>query len=206
MKNYILPTIGMLALVGTSASAASLNISGDINTSNGGTGSAFAGGLEYVFDGGNTGTLSITLTNTTSASIGGFLTGFVFNIDSADAGASATLFSTTDADFLDTGAESASPFGMFDAGAAIGANWTGGGNPAGGIAVGITESFQFTITASDAGSLDSMSFVGLDGSDFAVRFRGLNGGGSDKLLTTIPTPGTGALALLGLGVASRRRR
>lgn len=206
MKSMIIPAIGLLALVGTSASAASLNISGDINTSNGGTGSAFSGGMEYVFNSGNTGTLTVSLTNTTSLSIGGYLTGFVFNIDSSDNAASASLFSATNANFLDTGSENAAPFGSFDAGAALGANWSGGGNPSAGIAIGATESFEFTITASDASSLSSMSFVGLNGTDFAVRFRGLDNGGSDKLLATIPTPGTGALALLGLGVATRRRR
>lgn len=162
--------------------------------------------MDYVFNSGNEGVLTISMTNDTSSSIGGFLTGFVFNIDSADISASAILSSTTDADFLNTGVESASPFGMFDAGSALGANWTGGGTPSAGMATNTLETFVFSINASDAGSLDSSSFFGGDGSGFAVRFRGLNDGGSDKVLATIPTPGTASLAVLGLAVATRRRR
>jgi uncharacterized protein (TIGR03382 family) len=205
MKSTI-SALSVLTLMAASASAATLDISGDITTSNGGTGVAFEGGIDYVFDGGTSGTLTVSLTNMTSNSIGGYLTGFVFNINSTDGSASASLTSTTDSDFLDTGSENAAPFGMFDAGAAIGANWSGGGNPSNGIAIGVTETFVFSVSASDAGTLDAMSFVGLAGDDFAVRFRGLNNGGSDKLTTTVPAPGTGALALLGLGLASRRRR
>jgi uncharacterized protein (TIGR03382 family) len=202
----MMTSVCVLALAAASASAATLNISGDITTSNGGTGVSFEGGLDYVFDGGTSGTLTVSLTNTTANTIGGYLTGFVFNIGSVDGSATASLASTTDADFLDTGVESASPYGMFDAGAALNANWNGGGSPSNGIAMGVTEIFVFSVSASDANALDSMSFVGLAGNDFAVRFRGLDNGGSDKLTTTVPAPGTGALALLGLGLASRRRR
>ena len=95
------------------------------------------------------------------------------------------------------------PFGQFDAGAALGANWSGGGSPLFGLAVGESGLFEFTITATDADLLSTANFYGA-GDEFAVRFRGLDNGGSDKLVT--PAPGTGALALLGLGLATRRRR
>lgn len=204
--NVIHVAIGTAAIVCASASANSLTILGDMNSSNASTGSAFSATLDYVFNSGNNGALTISMSNNTSSSIGGFLTGFVFNIDSTDVNASAILSSSTDADFLDTGIESASPFGMFDAGAALGANWTGGGTPSAGMAVGAFESFVFSITADDASLLSSSSFFGGDGSGFAVRFRGLNDGGSDKVLATIPAPGTASLALLGLAAATRRRR
>ena len=198
--------LGALALTCATASASSLNIAGDISSSNGGTGSAFSATLDYVFGSGSTGSLTIVMTNDSSASVGGFLTGFVFNIDSMDSGASATLSTGTDTDFLNTGNENASPFGTFDAGAALGANWSGGGSPSAGMGVGATETFVFTINASDASSLSSSHFHGGDGSGFAVRFRGLNNGGSDKVLATVPTPGTSSIALLGLALTTRRRR
>ncbi len=189
--------------VSASASAELMSISGDVNSSIEGTGVSFDGMLDYSFDSGSIGTLSITLNNSSNASLGGYLTGFVFNILSSDALANATLMSTSNVSFLDTGEELASPFGMFAAGAALGANWLGGGTPSFGLGVGQSGTFEFQIQASDASLLSAESFVG-NGSDFAVRFRGLNDGGSDKLLA--PSPGTGAIALLGLGLASRRRR
>ena len=194
-----------IALTAAAASAGSLNIAGGMSESIGNTGACFEGGIEYIFNGGTEGTLTISLTNMTDLSVGGYLTGFVFNIESIDAGASASLLSTTDADFLDTGAENAAPFGMFTAGAALGANWEGGGNPSNGIGMGVTETFVFTVSAIDASSLDAISFIGDSGDNFAVRFRGLLNGDSDKV-SAVPAPGTGALALLGLGIATRRRR
>ena len=118
----------LLAMVGT-AQGAMVNIMGDTNTSIENTGASFTGTLNYSFVSGTSGTLVVTLNNTSASSVGGYLTGFVFNIASADSGASATLSSATNTNFLDTGTESASPFGTFDAGAALGANWTGGGSP-----------------------------------------------------------------------------
>jgi hypothetical protein len=199
---YPLVTCALAALA-TAASADTLSIMADSSTSAEHTGSMFSGSLEYIFDAGNTGTLLVSLNNDTTADIGGFLTGFVFNIDSQDANASASLTFGTNINFLDTGEEIASPFGMFDAGAALGANWEGGGEPSFGMSIGSSDMFEFMVTASDASLLSASSFVG-DGSEFAVRFRGLNDGGSDKILT--PAPGTGALVFCGLAYAGRRRR
>lgn len=194
---------GAVGLTASNAHADLMSISGDATTSIEGTGVSFGGMLDYSFDSGSTGTLSITISNTSNASLGGYLTGFVFNIASSDTLASATLSSASNVSFLNTGTENAAPFGIFDAGAALGANWTGGGTPSFGLGIGQSGTFEFLINAFDANLLTSQSFVG-DGSDFAVRFRGLDNGGSDKLLA--PAPGTSAIALLGLGLATRRRR
>jgi hypothetical protein len=204
MKSRTIFAVTAVGLIAATASADLASISGDASTSIGNTGVAFDAMLDYTFNGGSSGTLTIDISNTTTeGSVGGYLTGFVFNILSSDALASASLLSGSHASFLDTGIENAAPFGVFDAGAALGANWQGGGNPSFGLGVGDAGSFEFAITASDADALSAMSFVGTGG-DFAVRFRGLDDGGSDKLLA--PAPGTGAMALLGLGFASRRRR
>lgn len=204
MKSMTTCALATIGLIAASASADFASISGDASTSIGNTGVAFDAMLDYTFNGGSSGTLTIDISNSTvEGSVGGYLTGFVFNILSSDAFASASLVSGTNPSFLDTGIENAEPFGMFDAGAALGANWQGGGNPSFGLGVGQMGSFAFAITASDADLLSAMSFVG-SGEDFAVRFRGLNDGGSDKLLA--PAPGTSAIALLGLGMMTRRRR
>lgn len=207
-----------IALIAGSASADTVAIFGDASSSIENTGAKFTGSVGYDFVSGNTGTLTVSLTNTTPESVGGFLTGFAFDIASIDASASATLFSATNTNFLNTGEEDASPFGTFDAGAALRANWSGGGNPNFGIPAilgveaGTTETFIFTVSASDASTLSAASFLGDSGNWFAVRFRGLNDGGSDKLLVNVvplPTSALAGLGMLGLGLGirtARRRR
>jgi len=203
MMRQTLIMCAVAAMAGT-ASADPVSITSDSFNSTEATGSAYMGSMEYNYDSGNSGTLSISLTNMSNPTIGGFLTGFVFNIDSIDGGAFASLLSASDADFLDTGIESAGPFGSFDAGAALGANFSGGGTPSFGMSDGVSESFVFSIIASDASTLSSSSFLSST-NDFYVRFRGLNNGGSD-MVGTVPSPGTGALALMGLACMTRRRR
>lgn len=168
---------------------------------------AFTGSLNYTA-GVGTGTLVVTLTNTSASGGGGYITGFVFNFASADLAAAVTLGSASHP-FLDTGTESAPPFGSYEAGAALGADWTGGGSPTGGIAVGATGSFTFNVTATDAASLTAASFIsGSNAFDFAVRLRGFTGGGSDKVPATVivPAPSAVALLLMGVPVCGRRRR
>lgn len=187
------------------ANADIIGIGGSIGDSTEQTGATFSGTIDYTHLGGSSGSVVITLDNDTPPAVGGYITGFVFNIDSMDAGASAVLSSATNPNFLDTGNEPAPPFGDFLAGAALGADWTGGGSPNGGIAVGDSAMFTFDVTASDAGSLSALSFInGPNDFDFVVRFRGLNNGGSDK----VPVPAPSGAAALGLGalMAARRRR
>lgn len=161
--------------------------------------SSFTGSLNYTP---GTGTLVVSLTNTTPTA-GGFITGFVFNIDSADANASAVL-QPGSSPFQGVQNASASPFGTFDAGAALGGNFEGGGNPTVGIAVGATRLFTFLVSASDSASLSASDFYTGGTPGFVVRTRGLNNGGSDKI-PGVPAPG--ALTLAGLaGLAALRRR
>lgn len=196
---------GASVVLAGAASADIINISGSVPDSTEGTGATFSGTIDYTFNGGSSGTVIISLTNDTPPAVGGFLTGFLFNINSADAARAAALTATTDADFLDTGSDSGAPFGSFDAGAALGGNWLGGGSPNPGLAVGASGTFTFAVTASDAGSLTASSFItGPNEFNFVVRFRGLAGDGSDK----VPVPAPASAALLGLAglAASRRRR
>jgi len=209
MREHGLCVFASACIAISCAQADVVNFSGDLGGSTEATGADVTGSLSYVFGGGSSGSVTISLTNSSPAFVGGFLTGFVFNIDSSDSNASASLFSTTNANFLDTGNESAPPFGDFDAGAALGANWTGGGSPNGGVGIGQSATFVFSVTALDAGSLTASSFFnGPNEYDFVARFRGLTGGGSDKvpLVPVIPGPMTpAAFGLGGLMLAKRRR-
>lgn len=208
-----------IALNSGAALAGSVDFHSDANSTTNAawTGASLEGTIDYSHTSGSNGVLTFSLTNNSGASVGGFLTGIVFNIGSADANASASLSSASDNDFKDTGAEAANPFGMFDAGAALKANWSGGGKPSKGLGVGASMTLVFDIVASDASSLTAMSFLG-DGSDIALRFRGLNNDASDKLqgtlndpsLTVVPLPAPvlagGAMLGLGLGVRGLRNR
>jgi MYXO-CTERM domain-containing protein len=181
----------------TSNSAASAN----------GLGS-FTGTLDYSFIGADMGSLTVSLTNTTNNAFGGFITGFLFNVGSDDAGAGIDFISG-DFPFLEASGDGGPPFGSdFDGGAALGGNFTGGGSPNAGIGIGQTGSFTFTVTATDASSLTAASFLeGPYTHNFIVRLRGIDAGaGSDKVPAMI-VPAPGALALLALGgMVSRRRR
>ena len=112
------------------------------------------------------------------------------------------------------------PFGSFEAGAALGGKFLGGGSPSNGIAVGDEATFVFNVTGADAADLTVEDFLGQtsagnqdNSASFLVRFRGINfGAGSDKVPgTTVAVPLPPAvwtgLATLGLaGFASIKRR
>ncbi len=184
-----------------------VSFSGDMAASSEQTGAMFSGSLEYTYLGGNDGRLSIDVTNDSPLAVGGFMTGLVFRA-SGDNDPLATLLASADpVSFLDLGSFHASPFGQFDGGAAVGANWLGGGDPSVGLGIGESGRFIFEISSADAGSLTSNDFIGsVDSPGMVMRFRGLEGGLSDKVPVFVPAPS--ALALLGMGglMATRRRR
>lgn len=197
---FVLLAAGVAA---TSVSADVIAINGSVNDSTERTGSNFSATLDYAYQGGNEGRLNIRMTNTTPMDVGGFLTGFLFNVDSGDPFAVIALV-TGAQNFNDGAGDSGNPFGSsYDGGARVGNGWEGGGNPSQGLAIGATGDFGFRVTASDASALTASSFInGPYRFDFVVRFRGLNDGGSDK----VPVPAPGAAALLALGAFAARRR
>ncbi len=175
---------------------------------------SFTGTLEYAFDpSGDLDFLSVMLTNTSDPVNGGFITGFVFNIASADDEASVTLASGSHPfENLTDGGLNVQPFGNpFDAGAALGGKFLGGGSPTEGIAVGDTGIFEFDVMAFDAADLTTRFLT--DGPyefNFIVRFKDFENGGSDKLPGTIillpPALALGGLGLLGAMFGARRMR
>ena len=169
----------------------------------------FVGSISYTANTLNTGTLTFVITNTNTAAEGGYITGLVFNIPGSDASATSLLTSATFAGFADTGSvASASPYGTYEAGAALGASWLGGGSPTGGIGHGATGTLVFHITTAGANALTASDFLagGVSPSPL-LRFRGFTNGGSDKVPGTL-VPASGTAAMLGAAglVAIRRRR
>jgi MYXO-CTERM domain-containing protein len=169
---------------------------------------SFSAELSYSYMGGTSASISITLTNTTDMSLGGYITALALNPNGTASG----LFyvSSSSAAFSQIVAPiNASPYGQFAAGAGLGGSFLGGGSPVGGIAVGGSEIFTFALTgsASALAALDAETALAGTGYAMVVRFRGGDfEDWSDKVVgCALPAPG--ALALLGAaGLVSRRRR
>jgi hypothetical protein len=206
MKKYFLVTI--LILVTTAIPSFALPILG----SNGleGLGS-FSGKFEY--DQANF-SITVSLTNTSPAANGGFLTAFAFNIPSSDF--ALIDFGAQGFNFLPLYAPvNASPFDDFDSGAALNngnLSWLGGGDPKAGIGVGETGTFLFTLSGTGLASINTEAFFSQPDPWFVARFRGFNDGGSDKVPintnTPVPEPATMLLlsaGLIGLGFFGRKK-
>ena len=173
---------------------------------------AFEGTIAYDTNDDTTGLLTISLTNLSDN--GGFLTGFLFNVNG---NATATYVPIANDNFSNAGGNG-SPFGQFEAGAALGGNFQGGGNPNIGIAPGASRTFQFHV-AGAVSSLTANSFfselstgagAGEGYQYFIARFRGFDDGGSDKVvggkLVVVPTPSAALGGLVLLGGSMLRRR
>jgi hypothetical protein len=211
------------AVVAGMAHADTVNIASDGGTSTSSLGS-FTGIVEFNANGFTGGAdLSFTLTNTSPASNGGYLTGFVFNV--AKDGLTVSYVDPDGAakgfdDLSTPNGLKGNPFGTFEEGAALGGAFLGGGSPNGGIAAGTTRQFLFNVVGNLSG-VNAMTFLseesvptgGNDGQVFVARFKGFFNDGSDKVVPgeVVPVPlaalGGGAL-LAGLGAfrAARRRR
>lgn len=134
--------------------------------------------------------LALTMTNTSPANNGGYITGIALNLPQD---VTLTSCSTTKASFVallpNGGPYADPPNGSFNYGYAIGGNWLGKGNPKAGIAVG--DSVDFSFTFSGATSLTELDMLGLNtatkNDDLDVRFRGFVDGTSDKCLGVTDT-------------------
>lgn len=210
-------SIASLHLCQPAAHAAVVVITSNSALSTEGLG-AFVGTLDYVYGGAGSGTLNVSLTNTTNASIGGYLTAFMFRPPPELGAFTSALTSSDFATMTNIPAgTSGSPWngtGSWLGGAGVGGSWLAGGSPNGGVGIGQTGHWSFTITGTNASMLTSDSFVSgnlvSDPYAFIVRFRGMEGvdggEGSDKVpANQLPAPG--AAALIGLaGILTSRRR
>ena len=175
---------------------------------------AWEGSLDYSYTNSTTAELEVKLKNTSPVSNGGYITAFVFNnplnlITAASLTASDSDFSIIGpANFQNT--INAMPFGQFDLGASTKNAFQGGGAPQKGIAVGVEETFKFSLTGTNLDTLTENIFLDTlsEGNEsdegyqsFVVRFRGFEDGGSDKVPSTHSMPEPGTLALFGIGAA-----
>lgn len=192
-----------------------MNISGD------GQWGDFTG--TFAYDGVDT--VAISLTNTSAAANGGFITGFAFNIPSP-ASVQSTFFVASNPAFLLIGGPpgnfsndvDADPYGNFDIGAALGGSFLGGGSPNSGIGVGSNATFSFKLGGPGFAGLTAGAFLstlsapqgGQTPENFIVRFKGFANGQSDKVpdggVSPIPEPATALLLGLGLATLSASRR
>lgn len=162
----------------------------------------------YSYSGGTSATISITLTNSTEMSLGGYITALAINPNGMASGL--TFVSSTSALFESISTPiSAPPYGSFAAGAGLNGEFLGSGDPSAGIAVGSFEIFTFTLSGSESAlaALDAETVLNQGGYQMVVRFRGgAVDDWSDKVIgCALPAPG--ALALLGaVGLVPKRRR
>jgi len=154
-------------------------------------------------------TFTITMTNTSPAANGGFLTAVAFNLAP---GTTVNNFTTTNANFALFGPAptgwtgSVSPDGTrTHLISATGNDYNGGGSPNGGTPTGATVTFTLTL-ASLNGNTEASVF-----NSILVRMRGFENGGSDKdplTVTEVPEPASMLLlgtGLIGVATAFRKR-
>lgn len=211
-------------MLGFAASAAKAGpISGD------GPLGDFTGSIVVTSTGANSATLTLTITNANTTAAGGKITAIVFNNPSSlitgatlnpnPPPAPAEAFGLS----FGTNSNSANPFGDFDFLLSTGGGFEGGGSPNSGLLVGETGVFTLNLTGTGVGALTADNFVnalsnnpgGGGAQFFAVRFRGFNNGGSDKVTgvsvntAAVPEPSTllcCVTAGIGVGLFGRFRR
>ncbi len=198
-SNVLVQAVALALVWSAPAGADTITFTGNTAGSTDNLGN-FSATLSYNASSSTSAALDVTLTNTSPASNGGFLTAFVLNNPSG-AISGVTAGSTFGANFsvlgLTNNGINAMPFGDFDFGASTGGAFQGGGNPSVGIGVGSTEVFDFHLTgtnlnllsASDfASALSSGASAGHGDQYFAARFRGFHNSGSDKVPADPPSP------------------
>lgn len=166
------PIISLLLLSAWPSHADTLNM---IGVGQNGYGK-FSGSLTVDSISATLATITVSLTNTTAPRLGGYITGFAFNNPNSPAKGDITGvtespsgYSTTNSAFRAIGSSeyansvvtndgiNAAPYGTFDLGAALGGNWSGGGNPHSGIGVGNTASFIFQVAGTNLLNLTAQS-------------------------------------------------
>jgi hypothetical protein len=213
---FLAAAAAVVLLLGSTASGGVVSLTGH------GPLGDYQGQITYLYQASSgLGDLTIELTNTSNPANGGYLTGFVFNID-GDARANLTANPT--GSFFDVlGPEPAAPYDAFEFGAALAkkgradGDFLSGGDSKRGLGVGQSGIFHFAVSGPAVPTLKARSFLSesrsaSDGSVavFLARFMGFNNGGSNKApgTTTVPLPPAAwtGLTLLGMIACLKVRR
>lgn len=213
-----------LSVAAVPAMAGPVSIGSDGAGSTEGYGS-FTGTMTYVATSSTKATLTVSITNTSPAANGGYITAIAFNnpgdkISGVTLSSNLSGFSNVIGGSSYNGGISGPPFGNFDIGASTSSSWLGGGSPTGGVAVGQTANLVFSLTGTGLNTLTEQSFLNacVDDEFMIVRFRGFNNGGSDKVPTDVvnnppppppvspvPEPTSIAVFAIGFGALFARR-
>ncbi|MCZ2340855.1 MAG: hypothetical protein LC104_03560 [Bacteroidales bacterium] len=218
-SRWVVPVVSLVFLSASASRADTLNMVGVGQNGYG----QFSGSLTVDSISATLATITVSLTNTTAPHRGGYITGFAFNNPGTSTGGNMTGiiesppgYSTTNSAFQAIGSSefansvvthdgiNAAPYGQFDLGAALGGNWSGGGNPHAGIGVGNAATFIFQVVGTNLANLTAQSIfhavseTTTSGKDkkkqkpapFVVRFRGGEEpcGWSDKAVGTVTPP------------------
>ncbi len=205
-----------LPVAAVSAATTSVDVFGDVASSNEQTGADFEASLSYD-DAAQQ--LTVALTNTTGFTSA--ITAFAFNLD-ADADVVLNEFlSRMSWVNLDGPIDTPGQFGLFSDGATTKAS--GNSTPkfnAGKVALGIadasTGTFVFDVSGSAAATLEAVDFIARNGADFGfvVRFQGIGSNDLSDVVpgqpmtppSIIPTPAAAPAGLMLLGLLATRRR
>jgi hypothetical protein len=165
--------------------------------------------LEWIHqEGASSGTLLISLTNTSPLDNGGFLMGFGFNVvDGVRVSFDGTVGNGAARRWRGLTDFAVRGYGRVETGAAVGGRWWKGGKAIYGISVGRTKTFAFDVLGDEAllSELTAHSFIDdSSGIGMIARFRSFDDAGTDLVTATLPAPG--AIAVLGLGAGLLRRR
>lgn len=170
---------------------------------------SYRGTMEWTHEeGAGSGSLVVSLTNTSALDNGGFLTAFGFNtVDGVSVTFSGVIGNGAARRWRAFSDFAVRGYGVIDTGAAIGSRWWKGGKVIYGISVGRTKAFAFDVLGDEGllSELTAHSFID-DSSGVGViaRFRNFDDAGTDIATATLPAPG--AVTLLGLGAGLLRRR
>lgn len=199
-KRWVIPIVSLVFLSAPASHADTLNMVGIGQNGYG----KFSGSLTVDSISATLATITVSLTNTTAPHRGGYITGFAFNNPNTSVGGdiasvveSPSGYSTTNSAFRAIGSSefansvvtndgiNAAPYGQFDLGAALGGDWSGGGNPHSGIGVGNAATFIFRVIGTNLTNLTAQSILEAmsavsggkkkkhqESASFVVRFRG----------------------------------
>jgi len=207
----------LITIIVACPSLSSATLMYDVNSSYSleGLGS-FTGSASYSYSDSSHATFTVALTNTSPSANEGYITAMAFLLPSMTYQTKiySVFMSSSPDEFHLLYQPKTSPFDNhpfhldFDFGAAVGKSWEGGGKPSEGIGVGSTETFTFAMTGKGLDLLSIDDFTQQYGGQnvfAALRFKGFEDGGSDKVLgelggggAQVPEPAT--LLLFGSGI------